>query len=60
MVLDLFAEGKTYAVIADKLEISYKAVTNITYHLRRKLNAKSLPDLMRKAIELTYPRGLDP
>ena len=53
-VLDLFAEGKTYPVVADELGISYKTVTNITYNLRRKLNARGLPDLIRKAIELAF------
>jgi DNA-binding NarL/FixJ family response regulator len=58
-VLDLFAAGKTYSNIADELGINYKTVSNVAYGLRRKLGAKGLPDLIRKAIELTRP-GLNP
>jgi DNA-binding NarL/FixJ family response regulator len=57
-VLDLFAAGKTYSTIANELGINYKTVSNVAYGLRRKLGAKGLPDLIRKAIELTRP-GLD-
>jgi len=51
--LDLLAEGKPYPVIASQLGISYKTVINMTYRLRQKLGAKGLPDLIRKAVELT-------
>ena len=51
-VLDLLSEGKSYPIAANELGISYKTVTNIAYSLRRKLNAKGLPDLIRKAVEL--------
>jgi len=52
--LGLLAEGKSYLAVAEQLGISYKTVINITYKLRQKLNAKSLPDLIRKAVELTH------
>jgi DNA-binding NarL/FixJ family response regulator len=55
-VLDLLSEGKSYSVAAGELGINYKTVTNITYSLRRKLNAKGLPDLIRKAVELRRPK----
>jgi len=53
--LSLLAEGKSYPAVADQLGISYKTVVNITYKLRQKLNAKGLPDLIRKAVDLTRP-----
>ena len=57
-VLDLLAESKSYHVAADELGICYKTITNISYSPRRKLNVdKGLPDLIRKALELTHPRG---
>jgi DNA-binding NarL/FixJ family response regulator len=53
-VLDLVAEGKTtYSLIADELGITNKAATNITFSLRRKLGVKDIPELVRKAVELT-------
>lgn len=55
-VLGLFAEGKTYSIIADELGITYKTVANVTYSLRRKLGAKGIPELARKAVELTRPK----
>lgn len=55
-VLALLAEGVAYGAIADKLEVSYKTVVNLTYRLRQKLAARGLSDLIRLAIELTRPR----
>jgi DNA-binding NarL/FixJ family response regulator len=55
--LSLLAEGASYPSVADQLGISYKTVVNIAYRLRQKLNAKSLPDLIRKAVELTRPKS---
>jgi DNA-binding CsgD family transcriptional regulator len=48
----MLAEGKSYPAIAEHLGISYKTVINLTYRLRQKLNAKGLPDLIRKSVEL--------
>jgi two-component system, NarL family, invasion response regulator UvrY len=48
----LLAQGKSYSLIADQLGISYKTVVNICYQLRQKLDAKTLPELVRTSIEL--------
>jgi DNA-binding NarL/FixJ family response regulator len=55
--LNLLAEGKSYPLVADQLGISYKTVVKIAYRLRQKLSAKGLPDLTRKAVELTRPKS---
>jgi DNA-binding NarL/FixJ family response regulator len=51
----LLAEAKSYQAIADHLGISYKTVINLTYRLRQKLGARSLPDLVRLAVEMSRP-----
>jgi len=51
-VLTLLVQGKRYALIAEELGISYKTVVSITSRLRLKLGVSSLPELMRKAVEL--------
>jgi DNA-binding NarL/FixJ family response regulator len=57
-VLKLFAEGKTtYSMIAEELGITNKAATNITFSLRRKLGVSDIPELVRKAVELTSPKA---
>lgn len=48
--LALIAEGKSYGAIAQDLHVSYKTVANTTSHIKMKLGAKSLPELMRVAI----------
>ena len=53
--LALLAEAKSYQAIADQLGISYKTVINLTYRLRQKLGARSLPDLVRMAVEMARP-----
>lgn len=53
--LALLAEAKSYQAIADQLGISYKTVINLTYRLRQKLGARSLPDLVRLAVEMSRP-----
>ncbi|BAM91614.1 LuxR family transcriptional regulator [Bradyrhizobium oligotrophicum S58] len=53
--LALLAEAKSYQAIADQLGISYKTVINLTYRLRQKLGARSLPDLVRLAVEMARP-----
>jgi two-component system, NarL family, invasion response regulator UvrY len=51
-VLTLLVQGKRYALIAEELGITYKTVVNITSRLRLKLGVSSLPELIRKAVEL--------
>ncbi|CAL75788.1 putative two-component response regulator, lux-R family [Bradyrhizobium sp. ORS 278] len=53
--LALLAQAKSYQAIADQLGISYKTVINLTYRLRQKLGARSLPDLVRLAVEMSRP-----
>ncbi|WP_428296394.1 response regulator transcription factor [Hyphomicrobium sp.] len=56
--LALIAEGKSYGVIADELSVSYKTVANSTSQIKVKLGARSLPELMRIAIQhLPGPSG---
>lgn len=50
--LQLLSKGKSYALIAEELDISYKTVVNVCYQLRQKLNVRTLPELIRMAIEL--------
>ena len=50
--LALLAEGKPYRAIAERLQVSYKTVANTCTELKAKLGARSLPELMRIAIEL--------
>jgi DNA-binding NarL/FixJ family response regulator len=49
--LSLLAEGKTYGVIAEHLNLSYKTVANTTTKLKTKLGVRTLPELMRLAID---------
>ena len=51
-VLTLLVQGKRYALIAEELGISYKTVVNIISRVRRKLGVGSLPELIRKAVQL--------
>lgn len=50
--LQLLSEGKSYALIAAGLGISYKTVVNVCYQLRQKLGVRTLPELIRLAVEL--------
>jgi len=50
--LSLLAEGKTYGPIAADLNVSYKTVVNTCWQLRQKLDAKTLPELVRTAVRL--------
>jgi DNA-binding NarL/FixJ family response regulator len=57
-VLALLAEGKSYAQIADDLEVSYKTTANLCSQLKVKLGARNLPELIRAAIDyLASSRG---
>jgi len=50
--LSLLAQGKPYGRVADELAVSYKTVVNTCSQLKRKLNARNLPDLIRLAVQL--------
>jgi two-component system invasion response regulator UvrY len=50
--LSLLAEGKPYGRIAEELAVSYKTVVNTCSQLKQKLNAKTLPELIRVAVQL--------
>ncbi|HEX5998625.1 MAG TPA: response regulator transcription factor [Hyphomicrobiaceae bacterium] len=49
--LALVAEGKSYEEIARALGVSYKTVANTCSQLKAKLGARTLPELVRMAIE---------
>jgi DNA-binding NarL/FixJ family response regulator len=49
--LTLIAEGKPYISIADELHVSYKTVVNTCATLKTKLGVRTLPELMRIAIQ---------
>lgn len=49
--LALIAEGKPYGVIAEHLHVSYKTVANTCTQLKAKLGVRTLPELMRIAIQ---------
>jgi DNA-binding CsgD family transcriptional regulator len=50
-ILSLLAEGKPYGQIAGSLNVSYKTIANTCGQLKAKLGVRSLPELMRIAIE---------
>jgi two-component system, NarL family, invasion response regulator UvrY len=54
-MLSLLAKGKTYSSIAEELGVSYKTVVNACLHLKRKLGAKNLPELIGVAVRLDWP-----
>jgi DNA-binding NarL/FixJ family response regulator len=54
-VLSLLAEGKPYSGIAGDLNVSYKTVVNLSSQLKQKLGAKTLPELIRTAVQLLSP-----
>ena len=49
--LSLIAEGKPYISIAEELHVSYKTVVNTSAQLKAKLGVRTLPELMRVAIQ---------
>jgi DNA-binding NarL/FixJ family response regulator len=51
-MLGLLAEGNPYSGVAETLGVSYKTVVNTCSQLKRKLNARNLPDLIRIAVQL--------
>ena len=50
--LSLLAEGKPYGRIAEELNVSYKTVVNVSSQLKQKLDARTLPELIRTAMRL--------
>jgi DNA-binding NarL/FixJ family response regulator len=50
-MLSLIAEGKPYSEIARELAVSYKTVANTCSQIKVKLGARSLPELMRIALQ---------
>ncbi len=49
--LALIADGKPYSIIADELNVSYKTIANTAAQIKSKLGVRTLPELMRLAIE---------
>ena len=54
-VLALLADGKPYETIADELAVSYKTVVNTSSQLKHKLKVRTLPQLIRIAVQLLAP-----
>lgn len=50
-VLSLLAEGRDYTQIAEELGVSYKTIANTCSQLKVKLDAGTLPELVRRAIQ---------
>ncbi len=48
--LALIANGKPYGDVAEELHVSYKTIANTVSHIKIKLGARSLPELMRIGI----------
>lgn len=49
--LELIAQGKSYDTIAEELHVSYKTIANTCSQIKSKLGVKSLPEMMRIAID---------
>ena len=50
--LALLTKGKPYGRIAQEIDVSYKTVVNLSFRVKRKLNARNLPDLIRTGVQL--------
>ena len=50
--LSLLAKGRPYSRIAEELNVSYKTVVNVSSQLKHKLDAHTLPELIRAAVQL--------
>jgi len=50
-ILSLIAEGKPYGAIAEEIGVSYKTIANTASQIRNKIGVKSLPELMRVALQ---------
>jgi DNA-binding NarL/FixJ family response regulator len=55
-ILQLLLNGKTVADIAGTVSLSPKSVTNCVIRIKRKLGARTVPDLIRIAIDLGIAR----
>ena len=53
--LTLLAKGKSYDLIAQELDVSYKTVLNISWQLKKKLDVANLPELVKRALQLLRP-----
>jgi two-component system, NarL family, invasion response regulator UvrY len=53
--LSLLAEGRPYDYIARDLHISYSTTVSVSHQLKRKLGARTLPELIRTAVRLLPP-----
>lgn len=51
-VLRLLAGGHRLSEVADRLQLAYKTVANITTGIKRKLGVSTTIDLVRLAVEL--------
>ena len=51
-MLTLLAKGRSYGDIAKELNVSYKTVVNVSSHLKKKLDARDLPALVSRAVQL--------
>jgi len=58
-MLSLLARGQAYSGIAKELKVSYKTVVNTCSHLRRKLKATNLAQLIHAAVRL-FPAESQP
>ena len=54
-ILGLISRGRAYSDVAAHLGISYKTVANTASQLKSKLAARSLPELVVKALQLLHP-----
>jgi two-component system, NarL family, invasion response regulator UvrY len=55
--LTRLSQGQSYALIAAELGVTHKTIINTSYRLRLKLGVRSLPELIRKAIEILPGRA---
>lgn len=49
--LSLLAEGRSYGHITEEIGVSYKTVVNTCSQLKQKLGARTLPELIRMAVQ---------
>ncbi len=50
-ILSLVAEGKSYGVISDEIGVSYKTIANSISLIKNKIGVRTLPELMRAALQ---------
>lgn len=49
-ILELLSDGKSYALIAEELSLSYKTIANTASQLKAKLGVSTLPELVHAAV----------